>query len=325
MKINIYDENLNLIVPIGENYVSCLWAEGYNTVEPFTIELTATETYNKLIKTDMYVKRVDRDNVMVIKSIQKQGDKLIISGKQASRVLDDVAFVGTINDNSVVDTALVKAYNDSSKYLNVEVVESGLQDVYKHQISNKAILELYENMCQSENVGFKAVKVDKKIQISLYKPINTPVKFSEFIGNVKFDNIVSSVENYKNYAVVLGEGEGENRARVDVDLTNGGKRLELLVDAKDIRREEDETADLYERKLRARGVEKLLEKTNAFSIDIVNSLKGFGTEYDLGYNVLVVIPEYNLRYSTRITKFEEKSQQNRSDISITLGELIKMR
>lgn len=325
MKINIYDENLNLIVPIGENYVSCLWAEGYNTVEPFTIELTATETYNKLIKTDMYVKRVDRDNVMVIKSIQKQGDKLIISGKQASRVLDDVAFVGTINDNSVVDTALVKAYNDSSKYLNVEVVESGLQDVYKHQISNKAILELYENMCQSENVGFKAVKVDKKIQISLYKPINTPVKFSEFIGNVKFDNIVSSVENYKNYAVVLGEGEGENRARVDVDLTNGGKRLELLVDAKDIRREEDETADLYERKLRARGVEKLLEKTKAFSIDIVNSPKGFGTEYDLGYNVLVVIPEYNLRYSTRITKFEEKSQQNRSDISITLGELIKMR
>lgn len=325
MKINIYDENLNLVVPIGENYDSCLWAEGYNTVEPFTLELIATETYKKIIKTDMYVKRVDRENVMVIKTIQEQGNKLIISGKQASRVLDDVAFVGTINDNSVVDTALVKAYNESSGYSSVEVVESGLNDKYGHQISNKSMLELFQNMCQSENIGFKAVKVDKKIQISLYKPNNTPVKFSEFIGNVKFDNIVNSVENYKNYAIVLGQGEAENRIRVDVDLTKGGKRLELLIDGKDIQQEENETEESYKKRLTARGVEKLLEKTKAFSIDIINSPKGFGTEYDLGYNVLVVIPEYNLKFSTRIAKFEEKSQQNRNEVSITLGELIKVR
>lgn len=325
MKINIYNENLNLVAPIGENYVSCLWAEGYNTVEPFTLELPATETYKKKIKTDMYVKRVDRENVMAIKTIQEQANKLIISGKQASRVLDDVAFVGTINDNSVVDTALVNAYNNSSKYSNVEFVKSGLTDKYGHQISNKSMLELCQNMCQSENIGFKAVKVDKKMQISLYKPNNTPVKFSEFIGNVKFDNIVNSVENYKNYAIVLGQGEGENRIRVDVDLTKGGKRLELLIDGKDIQQEENETEESYEKKLKARGVEKLLEKTKAFSIDIINSPKGFGTEYDLGYNVLVVIPEYNLKFSTRIAKFEEKSQQNRNEVSITLGELIKVR
>jgi hypothetical protein len=325
MKINIYDENLNLVAPIGDNYASCLWAEGYNTVEPFILELTATETYKKKIKTDMYVKRIDRENVMVIKTIQEQGNKLIISGKQASRVLDDVAFVGTINDNSVVDTALVKAYNGSSGYSSVEVVESGLNDKYGHQISNKSMLELCQTMCQSGNIGFKAVKVDKKIQISLYKPNNTPVKFSEFIGNVKFDNIVNSVENYKNYAIVLGQGEGENRIRVDVDLTKGGKRLELLIDGKDIQQEENETEESYKKRLTARGVEKLLEKTKAFSIDIINSPKGFGTEYDLGYNVLVVIPEYNLKFSTRIVKFEEKSQQNRNEVSITLGELIKVR
>jgi hypothetical protein len=187
------------------------------------------------------------------------------------------------------------------------------------------MLELCQTMCQSGNIGFKAVKVDKKIQISLYKPNNTPVKFSEFIGNVKFDNIVNSVENYKNYAIVLGQGEGENRIRVDVDLTKGGKRLELLIDGKDIQQEENETEENYKKRLTARGVEKLLEKTKAFSIDIINSPKGFGTEYDLGYNVLVVIPEYNLKFSTRIVKFEEKSQQNRNEVSITLGELIKVR
>lgn len=325
MKINIYDENLKLVAPIGENYVSCLWAEGYNTVEPFTLELTATETYSKTIKTDMYVKRVDRESVMVIKTIQKQGNKLIVSGKQASRVLDDVSFVGTIKENSVIDTALINAYNGSNKYLNVEFAESGLTDRYGHQISNKSLLELCQDMCQSQNIGFKAIKNDKKISIGLYKPDNAPIKLSEYIGNVKFDNIINSTENYKNYAIVLGQGEGENRTRVDVDLTNGGKRLEILIDGKDVRQEEDETAEDYKNKLASRGVEKLLEKTKVFTIDIVNSPKGFGKDYDLGYNVLVVMPQYNLKYLTRVSRFEEKSEQNRSQISITLGELIKMR
>lgn len=325
MKINIYDENLNLVVPIGENYVSCLWAEGYNTVEPFTLELIATETYKKKIKTDMYVKRLDRENVMVIKTIQQQGNKLVISGKQAIRVFEDVAFVGTINENEVIDTALSNAYNKSSYCSNVDFIKSGLQDVYEHQISNKSMLELCLDMCQSKDIGFKSVKVNKTINISLYKPNNTPVKFSEFIGNVKFDNIINSVENYKNYAIVLGQGEGEERVRVDVDLSNGGKRLELLVDAKDVQREEGETESDYKSKLTARGVEKLFEKTKAFSVDVVNSPKGFGTEYDLGYRVLVVIPDYDLHFLTRIVKFEEKSQQNSNEVSITLGELIKMR
>ena len=99
----------------------------------------------------------------------------------------------------------------------------------------------------------------------------------------------------------------------------------MLIDGKDIQQEENETEVSYKKRLTARGGEKLLEKTKAFSIDIINSPKGFGTEYDLGYNVLVVIPEYNLKFSTRIAKFEEKSQQNRSEVSITLGELIKVR
>lgn len=325
MKINIYNEDLKLVVPIGENYVSCLWAEGYNTVEPFTLELTATKTYLKKIKTDMYVKRVDRDNVMIIKSIQKQGNKLILTGKQAVRVLDDVPFIGSIPEGSRIDTALVEAYNSTVGYKNVDFVESGLKDKYPHQISNKLVLEMALDMCQSQNIGIKAVKSADRIAVSLYKPDNTPIKFSEFIGNAKFDNIVDSVENYKNYAIVLGEGEGDERVKVNVNLSNGGKWLRMIVDAKDIQREENETDESYEKKLTARGVEKLLERTKAFSVDVVNSPKGFGTEYDLGYNVLVVIPEYDLKYTTRVARFEEKSQQNQSEISITLGELIKMR
>jgi hypothetical protein len=325
MRINIYNQNFELVANIGESFVSCLWSEGYNTVESFTLELIATERYKKKIKTDMYVKRIDRDNVMVIKSIQQQGNKLIISGKQATRVFDDVVFVGSLPKNSVIDTAVLEAYNKSNGYPNTEYASSELNDKYGHQISNKTILELLEVMCQAKNIGFKAFKKNNKLNFGLYKPDNAPIKFSNFFGNAKFDNVTNSVENFKNYAIVLGEGEGDDRIRVDVDLTKGSKRRELLVDAKDVQREEEESDEEYTEKLEARGVEKLLEKTKVFSIDVVNLPKGFGKDYDLGYNVLVVIPEYDLSYSTRITKFSEKSQQNRSDVSVTFGELIKVK
>lgn len=325
MRINIYDENLNLVAPIGENYISCLWAEGYNTVENFVLELVATEEYKRKIKPDMFVGRVERDTMMVVKSVQEVGKHLIVSGKQASGVLEDVAFVGTIKSGANIDTKLVEEYNKSSKYDKVEFVESGLVEKSEHQISNKDFLELTETMCQSNDIGFKAVKEENKINISLYKPQNSPIKFSEFIGNVKFDNIISSVEGYKNYAIVLGEGEGKNRIRVDVDMTKGSRRRELIVDAKDIQREEDETESEYKAKLTARGIEKLLEKTKAFSFDITNSAQGFGKDYDLGYNVLVVMPKQNLEFATRITRYEEKSQNNQTQIAITLGELIKVK
>jgi hypothetical protein len=151
------------------------------------------------------------------------------------------------------------------------------------------------------------------------------VKFSKFIGNAVFDNVTKSTENFKNCAIVLGQGEGENRTKVIVDLSQGKQKRELIVDARDIGQEEGESLGAYEKRLYSRGFEKLLEQTEVFSIDITGLPVGFGKNFDLGYKAEVIIPEYDLVYSTRITKFEEKAQKNNSEIKITFGELIEKR
>lgn len=325
MRINIYDEDLNLVEPIGDNYISCLWTEGYNTVESFTLELIAKESYVKKIKPDMYVKRIDRTNVMVIKTIELKGDSLVISGKQAVAVLDDVAFVGKIDAGQPIDTLLVNAYNNSNKYPNVNVIGGGISDAYEHQISNKSVFEICDLVCQERDVGFVASKVDKRIEISVYKPENEPVRFSSFFGNLKFSSSINSFENFKNYAIILGEGEDENRKKAYLDLSNGGKRREVIIDAKDLRQEEEETEEDYIKRLVARGAEKLLEKTKVFSVDVVNLPKGWGIDYDLGHKVLIVIPEQGLKYETRVVKFQEKSQQGIDEVVVTFGELIRLR
>ena len=76
MNLNLYDENLNRIAIIGGQYVSCLWSEGYNTIENFALELIETDEYKKKIAVDCYVGRDDRKTLMVIKAVQISDGKI---------------------------------------------------------------------------------------------------------------------------------------------------------------------------------------------------------------------------------------------------------
>lgn len=323
MKINLYDENLHRIAIIDERFVSCLWSEGYNTAENFTLELQETEEYKKKVKSDCYVGRNDRKTLMVIKTVEIANNKIIASGKQATQVLDDVAFIGTINEGSKIDSSIEKAYNNSSKFKNVEIVSSGLSETYKHQISNKHFLKLCETMCQSEDIGFRSVKNDRTINIEFYKPEQKPnLLFSQKFGNLSIDSIKLSTSVFKNYAIVLGEGEGENRVRVDVDQTNGNERRELIVDAKDIQKEENETVESYNQRLMARGAEKLLECKKILNVAFMPFAKDFGTKYDLGDILTVLLPEYGIKLQSRVVRFTQKVQNNQTTTTIDVGNLI---
>lgn len=323
MKINLYDENLRRIAIIDERFVSCLWSEGYNTTENFTLELQETEEYKKKVKSDCYVGRNDRNTLMVIKTVEIANNKIIASGKQATQVLDDVAFIGTINEGSKIDSSIEKAYNGSNKFKNVEIVSSGLSETYKHQISNKHFLKLCETMCQSEDIGFRSVKNNGTINIEFYKPEQKPnLLFSQKFGNLSIDSIKLSTSVFKNYAIVLGEGEGENRVRVDVDKTNGNERRELIVDAKDIQKEENETVESYNQRLMARGAEKLLECQKILNVAFMPFAKDFGTKYDLGDILTILLPEYGFKIEARVVRFTQKTQNNQTTTTIDVGNLI---
>lgn len=322
MNLSLYDRDLNRIAIIGNHYISCLWSEGYNTIENFTMELIATDEYKKKVRTDCYVGRSDRQTLMVIKTVLISDNKIIASGKQAGRVLDDVAFIGTINEGAYIDKSIRNAYNDSNKYHNFEFAETNLGIKYNHQISNKSILELCTTMCQSEDVGLKVTRDSRKIIASFYQPESNPsLVFSEKFGNIFVESISLSSENKKNYAIVLGEGEGEDRIKAYVDATNGSDRMDLIVDAKDIKREENETDESYRARLVARGVEKLLEKQETFSCAFIPNSKDFGIKYDLGDILNIYLTDYGIKMQARVSRFSQKSQSNTTETTIEVGKI----
>ena len=96
MNLSLYDSRLERIAIIEARYVSCMWSEGYNTTQPFTMELQETEEYKKKVKPDCYVGRDDRKTLMVIKTVKSENGRIVASGKQAARCLGDVCFEGTI-------------------------------------------------------------------------------------------------------------------------------------------------------------------------------------------------------------------------------------
>ena len=320
MNIKIYDEKMNLTAIIGGRFVSCLWSEGYNTVQPFTLELQDTESVRGKIRQDGFVTRDDRKTAMVIRSVNFSDGKIVISGKEEKQLIDDTVFIGTISEGAMLDDALYHAYSESNPVPLVSVRKSGIDIKTASQMSNKTMLELYTQFCKETEVGFRGVKSDGGIAVELYKPEPNPnLIFSQKFGNMKLEKIMFGNEGFKNYAIVLGEGEGSARRRVDVDLSGDDRPREMVVDARDLQKEESESNSAYLARLRERGVEKLIEKKRVFEVAISPGAGDFGVRYDLGDVLTIPLPEYGLKFNARVTRFTQKCQNNKTTTTVEVG------
>lgn len=322
MNLNLYDRKMNRIAIIGGRFISCMWSEGYNTTQPFTLELQATDEYKTKVKPDCYVGRDDRKTLMVLKTVRVKDGHVIANGKEAKRCLDDVACETIIQAGSNLTRSVKAAYDASDKFENIEFAKQDLGVVYDHQISNKTCLILCETMCQETDTGFRVVRDGKAIKAEFYKPEPNPNRvLSERYGSLKVDSITLSTENKKNCAIVLGEGEGESRFRVRVDLSSGEQKRSMFVDARDILREEGESDESYSARLAARGYEELLLKQGTWECALNPLPQEFGSLYDLGDVITVLLPDYGMKLQSRITRFTQQSQNNIIDTILEVGNI----
>ena len=326
MKIKIYDRDLNNILFIDGQFVSCLWSEGYNTIGSFCMELIDTAEYRKKIREDFYAGRSDRDTLMVIKTVEFRDGRIIASGKQATCVLDDVSMIGTIQSGVNVDTSVKNAYNNSAKFRKLSFAETDIGVKSTHQISNSSFWDVCSTLCADSDLGIRVKRSGSEMLAEFYKPDeNQNLIFSKQYGNLSEPRITLSTEGFKNYAVVFGQGEGDSRTYTTVDMTEGQDRRELVVDAKDIQMDEGETTEDYLKRLESRGIEKLIECQNIFSCSFIPNEKDFGTKYDLGDVLTVHLGEYGLKLKARVSKFTQKSQKNKTETTVEVGKIIIVR
>ncbi|PNP88218.1 hypothetical protein BMT55_15770 [Listeria newyorkensis] len=151
---------------------------------------------------------------------------------------------------------------------------------------------------------------------SIAQNVNKPIVFSDERDNISSFDYTSSSAEYKNYAIVAGEGEAEEREFIFISNTSditGLSRREIFIDARDVQTDEDaeedeEATGANGETLEQRGQRKLFEnsKINKLVAEVFD-VEGYryNADYFLGDIVTVQKKSWGVTMNTPITKITE--------------------
>lgn len=152
---------------------------------------------------------------------------------------------------------------------------------------------------------------------------NPFVTFSDGFGNLAQVDASMDRSNYKNYAVVVGQDQAENRKVAYADLSGGGYKRVLYVDARSERWDsEKQTEAEYLVSLQQKGLDALLDYAVIHNVDIQAAAGGFvyREDWDLGDLVDVIVAEIGMAMQARIVTVREVFKQNNHTVEIELGD-----
>lgn len=152
---------------------------------------------------------------------------------------------------------------------------------------------------------------------------NPFVTFSDGFGNLAQVDASMDRSNYKNYAVVVGQDQAENRKVAYADLSGGGYKRVLYVDARSERWDsEKQTEAEYLASLQQKGLDALLDYAVIHNVDIQAAAGGFvyREDWDLGDLVDVIVAEIGMAMQARIVTVREVFKQNNHTVEIELGD-----
>lgn len=156
--------------------------------------------------------------------------------------------------------------------------------------------------------------------------VNNFVTFSKGFRNLKNVSAKDDNSNFKNYAVVGGSGEGDERIYTVVDLSGGRYRQQLFVDAKNEKYDpEKQTLEEYRAALYQKGMEKLQAFVDIHNVEFDALADGgfkYLADYDLGDKCDIIIEELHKSYEARIIEISETWCRGIHTVTLTFGDKI---
>ncbi|WP_324730279.1 siphovirus ReqiPepy6 Gp37-like family protein [Lysinibacillus fusiformis] len=159
--------------------------------------------------------------------------------------------------------------------------------------------------------------------------INPPVIFSPQFESLKSLQYTQSELNYKNVAIVAGQGEGVDRRVIEVLGNNAGtaiNRHEVFIDARDVAETDDEDHPLPEEQiikaLTDRGKQNLQELMQEEYLEgkiLTNSPFKYQKDYDLGDITTIQNNDWGITMDARITEIKEVHETTGFSIEATFG------
>lgn len=335
----ILDNHLNKVALLQDTF-SVMWMPRYSGIGTAEFNVRPTKENLELLKPETIILNIERNEVCYIKYrfIDRTGEypALIVRG-----VLENIGNwinIKTLKLEKLSDLYhLVNSNLRDEKYIGFELDIDGPDlALIPFETTWENLAETVQQVCFEYGAGFRMTY--RKTRRSTYvlfkiyvREKNNNVKFSDDLGNMVMQSYEESIENSFNIAYVAGEGEGPERIVETVDLSHGGQKREVYVDARDLQKtitDEDgnETtisdAD-YKMQLRERGLQTLAESqsTNTFTIEINSrdSMFRIGIDYNLGDIVQAQSVAFGIEKDFRIEGFNIIYEENET-IELVLNE-----
>ena len=343
MQIEIYNmivlnNKLNIsLEAVCDSFSSLLWDIEYYKCGEFEVYIAASPRNIEIFQTGRIVGRDDdKEHFGLIESVEletdaEDGDYLIVKGRFLMCLLERRIIYPTFNFTKLVSYSQivmnVVQYNACisgiSKIPGLVVgCSSGNCWIVKTklQVSYDNLMEWVYTICEKigGTANIRLSKVDNEqyemifelsqgTDRSTLQKINPHIIFSDRYNNLLSFTYFTDTSVKKNYAYVLGKGEGEKRKRTtyfEGSEPSSLDRYEVYVDAKDISDEEQENGETkplsekeYSELLKEKGKQNLAPtKTKSESQIAVQSTQfQYGVDYFVGDFVTVEHHRFGIR------------------------------
>lgn len=335
MELKALDSSFNLISLLAPSNIQ--WNRKYYEAGDFEIIIPASQYLSDM----KYIYTSDRPELAVINKVSwertQKGNTVSLSGFFMEKVLDDKiiypVFYGSGEITSVL-TTMVNQFKEDIPISEIVSRETG-EKVDFQETGQELGTKLYE-LLELQEMSYRVVYdfENNQIKLEFYKGTDATqeggadvfVTFSTEWDNLSEPMVETDDSNYKNFFVVAGTGEAEERITVEVDLSNGGYKKKLFVDERNTQYDSSEqTLDQYKLELQQKGLEEALNYQIVQNIDFV--IKTYGYEYmkdyDLGSKVDIIINDIGLTMSARIIAIYEVFKEGTHTIEVEVGNQVQ--
>ena len=335
MQIEIYnmvpiEDKLSITLEaVCDSFSSLLWNIEYYKCGAFEVYIAASPRNIEIFQTDRIVGRDDdKEHFGLIESVEletdaEDGDYIIIKGRFLMCLLERRIIYPTFNFTKLVSYSQivmnVVQYNACTSGirkipgLSLENTSGTCWDTEtKLQVSYDNLMEWVYTICEKiggtanirlskiDNEQYEMVfKLSQGTDRSILQEVNPHIIFSDKYNNLLSFTYFTDTSVKKNYAYVLGKGEGEKRKRTtyfEGTEPSSLDRYEVYVDAKDISDEEqvdNETKALpdaeYSELLKEKGKQSIVptKSKSESQIAVQSTQFQYGVDYFVGDFVTV--------------------------------------
>lgn len=365
MEVYLLDSSYQPITVI-DNYKSLIWTSRYNTPGDFELYVHANKDILNLIESASFVQRDDiPTDLMLVEKIKIQkdienGTFIIVSGRNllsylGRRIICSSAefqnekasdIINSVVKNNMIPIIIGEDIkNSAERYIKGFDIKSiaNKGETITAQYNGENLLDKVTELCQANNFGMKVWfdrdAYDSKnsyIHFELYKREKVDYTFSEENENIQNLTVTTDYTNWKNCALVFGEGKGRSqwvrqafRIQKLETLYQGLFRREIYVDATNLTT--DKVAEMvgnvnenYEKCLIQKGSEELhkaeIMNIKSFEGTVIAQKSDFRTLYDVGNIVQVEDAESGLWGEVTITEATECWDDSGYTITLTLDD-----